>query len=35
MLSNDDVLKWLADDEIAHALARLKPYAAARMHLAD
>ena len=32
MLSDDDALKWLADDaEIAHALALLKPYPPDRM----
>jgi putative SOS response-associated peptidase YedK len=32
MLSNDDALKWLTvDDEIAHALALLKPYPPEKM----
>jgi putative SOS response-associated peptidase YedK len=31
MLSGDDALKWLAYDEIAHALALLKPYPPEKM----
>ena len=32
MLSNDDALGWLAvEDEIAHALALLKPYPSEKM----
>jgi putative SOS response-associated peptidase YedK len=32
MLSHDDALKWLAgNDEIAHALALLKPYPSEKM----